>query len=50
MVYELRVTVGPGYRVYYTLKNDELVMLLIGGDKSSQSNDIAKAKQLAKEL
>ena len=50
MVYELRVTVGPGYRVYYTLKNDELVMLLVGGDKSSQNSDIAKAKQLAKEL
>jgi len=49
-VYELRITVGPGYRVYYTLKNDELVMLLIGGNKSSQNNDIAKAKQLAKEL
>ena len=50
LTYELKVTVGPGYRVYYTLKNDEIVILLVGGDKSSQSVDIAKAKQLAKEL
>lgn len=50
MIYELRIVIGPGYRVYYTLKNNELVILLAGGDKSSQSSDIAKAKQLAKEL
>lgn len=47
---ELRITTGAGYRVYYTKHNDEIVLLLIGGDKSTQSKDIAKAKQLYKEL
>ena len=48
-VSELRLTIGPGYRVYYTQKNDEIVVLLIAGDKSSQSKDIEKAKILVKE-
>ena len=48
-VYELRVTTGPGYRIYYTQKRDEIIILLVGGDKSSQSKDIEKAKELAKE-
>ena len=47
---ELRITVGPGYRVYYTRKDDEIIILLIGGDKSTQREDIAKAKQIVKEL
>lgn len=47
---ELRITTGPGYRVYYTKKADEIIILLVGGDKASQSNDIQRAKQLAKEL
>lgn len=47
---ELRITVGPGYRVYYTKKKDEIIILLIGGDKSTQSTDIAKEKQLLKEI
>ncbi len=47
---ELRITTGPGYRVYYTLKDEEIVILLIGGDKSSQSDDIKKAKKIKKEL
>ncbi|MEA1913861.1 MAG: type II toxin-antitoxin system RelE/ParE family toxin [Campylobacterota bacterium] len=47
---ELRITTGPGYRVYYTKQNDEIVVLLIGGDKSSQSDDIKKANQILKEL
>lgn len=47
---ELRITTGVGYRVYYTIKDDEIIILLIGGDKSSQSEDIKKAKELAKEL
>ena len=47
---ELRVTTGPGYRVYYTKQNDEIVVLLIGGDKSSQSDDIKKANEILKEL
>jgi len=46
-VYELRFTIGAGYRVYFTEKDDVIVMLLLGGDKSTQSNDIAKAKEYA---
>jgi putative addiction module killer protein len=46
-VSELKVDVGPGYRVYYTQRGDQLLLLLIGGDKSSQSKDIAKAIRLA---
>lgn len=47
---ELRISTGPGYRVYYTKKNDEIIVLLIGGDKSSQSDDIKKANEILKEL
>lgn len=49
-VSELRFTTGAGYRVYYTKKYDEIIILLVGGDKSTQSKDIARAKQIAKEL
>ncbi len=49
-VSELRITVGAGYRVYYMIKDDEIIILLYGGDKSSQNKDIEKAKELAKEL
>lgn len=48
-VSELRIPYGPGYRVYYTRRGDTLVILLCGGDKGSQSRDIEKAKQMAKE-
>lgn len=47
---ELRITTGPGYRVYYTKHNDEIIVLLIGGDKSSQNDDIKKANEILKEL
>ncbi|MEK6660004.1 MAG: type II toxin-antitoxin system RelE/ParE family toxin [Campylobacterota bacterium] len=47
---ELRIPTGPGYRVYYTKRGDEIIVLLVGGDKSTQSDDIVKAKHLAKEL
>lgn len=46
-VAELKVDVGPGYRVYYTQRGDRVLLLLIGGDKSTQSKDIAKAIRLA---
>jgi len=48
-VSELRITTGPEYRVYYTQQGDEIIVLLVGGDKSSQSKDIEKAKEMAKE-
>lgn len=42
-VCELRYHFGPGYRVYYTLRGGSIVLLLAGGDKSSQAKDIAAA-------
>lgn len=48
-VIEIRFDVGPGYRVYVTRKGGRLVLLLAGGDKSTQSKDIKKAKELARE-
>ena len=47
---ELRITTGLGYRVYYTKRNEEIVILLIAGDKSTQTEDILKAKKIAEEL
>ena len=47
-VSELKIDYGPGYRVYYTKRGDRLLLLLIGGDKSSQDDDIAMALQLAR--
>ena len=46
-VFELRIDVGPGYRVYYTVCSDSLIVLLCGGDKSSQQRDIEVATDLA---
>ena len=46
-VMELRFDFGPGYRVYYTERGGEIVILLAGGDKSTQERDIEKAKKLA---
>ena len=48
-VSELRITTGPGYRVYYTQKGSNIILLLIGGDKSTQNKARAKAKEMAKE-
>lgn len=48
-VIELRFDRGPGYRVYLTIEGAELLLLLAGGDKSSQTADIARAKDLAAE-
>lgn len=47
---ELRIDHGPGYRVYFTELEGQLILILVGGDKSSQTKDIAKAKEIAKEL
>lgn len=49
-VSELRLDFGPGYRIYFVQRGDVLVILLCGGDKSSQVRDITKAKQMAQEL
>ena len=47
---ELRINYGPGYRVYFVKRGDVLVILLCGGDKSSQSRDITRAQKMAEEL
>jgi putative addiction module killer protein len=47
---EMRIHYGPGYRVYYVQRGEEIVVLLCGGDKSSQVSDIRAAKKLAVEL
>jgi putative addiction module killer protein len=46
-VSELRIHHGPGYRVYYVNRGGELVILLCGGDKASQTRDIEEAKRLS---
>ena len=47
---ELKIDFGPGYRVYYTERNGELIVLLAGGDKSTQQRDIRAAIVLAQNL
>jgi putative addiction module killer protein len=47
---ELRIHVGPGYRVYFKRHGDVFIVLLCGGDKGSQDRDIKRAKRLAEEL
>lgn len=49
-VSEMRIDYGPGYRVYYVRRGTTLVVLLCGGDKSTQDKDITRAKELASEL
>jgi len=49
-VFELRFFFGPGYRVYYTIQNGKVVILLNGGDKNSQNKDIESAQNLADAL
>lgn len=46
---ELRIDYGPGYRVYFMRRGREIVILLCGGDKSTQAKDIDTAKRLAEE-
>ncbi len=49
-IFELRFHLGPGYRVYYTIRDGEIIFLLHGGSKSRQARDIQKAKQIAQEV
>lgn len=49
-VSELKIDFGPGYRVYFTRRGKEVIILLVGGDKKTQKRDIAKAQELAKLL
>lgn len=47
-VSEMRIFVGPGYRLYYTIRKNTIILMLCGGDKSTQGKDIKKAKKMAK--
>ena len=49
-VSELRINYGPGYRVYFKRRGQELIILLAGGDKSTQAKDIKSALRLARNL
>jgi putative addiction module killer protein len=49
-VSEMRIHVGPGYRVYFVRTGTMIYVLLVGGDKSTQKQDIARAKKMAREL
>jgi putative addiction module killer protein len=49
-VYEMRVHHGPGYRVYFTRRDEVVYLLLVGGDKSTQKRDIKRAIQMAQNI
>ncbi|MEH2561078.1 type II toxin-antitoxin system RelE/ParE family toxin [Bradyrhizobium sp. AZCC 2289] len=47
---EMRLTYGPGYRIYYKQTGKTIVLILCGGDKSTQDSDIKRAKDIARQL
>jgi len=47
---EMRVDYGPGYRIYFVRQGEVVVLLLWGGDKSTQRRDIMRARRIAKEI
>lgn len=49
-IYELRIFISGGIRIYFTMEDKVLVILLCGGDKSTQARDIEKAKEILKEF
>ncbi|MDR2589339.1 MAG: type II toxin-antitoxin system RelE/ParE family toxin [Spirochaetales bacterium] len=49
-LFEAKIHYGPGYRLYFVTRGKRIIVLLCGGDKSTQKQDIKKAKELAKEL
>ena len=49
-VSEMRIFVGQGYRIYFTMRRGVVILLLCGGDKSSQTRDIKKAKEIMKSI
>ena len=49
-LFELRFFFGSGYRIYYTVRNNKIILLLCGGDKSTQKRDIVRAKNLLNRL
>ncbi len=49
-VSEMRVDIGPGYRLYFTRRGSILIVMLAGGDKSTQARDIKRAQRILKEL
>ncbi|MCL2293953.1 MAG: type II toxin-antitoxin system RelE/ParE family toxin [Spirochaetes bacterium] len=46
----MRIDFGPGYRLYFTIRNNKIIILLCGGDKHTQKTDIKRANKLAKEI
>lgn len=48
-LFELELRYGPGYRLYFTMRSDAIILLLTGGDKSSQRQDIARARAMLEE-
>lgn len=49
-VLEIRIDTGPGYRLYFVRRSESVIILLCGGDKSTQARDISRARELAKTL
>jgi putative addiction module killer protein len=49
-VSEMRLFIGPGYRLYYTLRESKIIIMLAGGDKSTQAGDIKKARTMAEQV